>query len=67
MTESMLSSYSDSSSSRHHSTLTLYHYRLVCLLTLSHVPVLQMTMLQTGGVTSLVVVAMTHLVQVVLV
>ena len=60
-------------SSRHLSTLTLYHFRLECLLTLSHVPALQTTMLQTGGVTSLVVVAttalvaMTHLVRVVLV
>ena len=73
MIESMLSSYSDSSSSRHLSTLTLYHFRLICLLTLSHVPVLQMTMLQIGGVTSQVVaatmglVAMTRLAQVVLV
>ena len=73
MTESMLSSYSDSSSSRHLSTLTLYHFRLVCLLTLSHVLVLQMIMLQIGGVTSQVVVAtmglvaMTRLVRVVLV
>ena len=39
MIESMLSSFSDSSSnSRHQSTLTLFHFRLVCLLTLSHVP-----------------------------
>ena len=72
MIESMLSSFSDSSS-RHLSTLTLYHFRLMCLLTLSHAPTLQMTMLQTSGVISLVVVAtmalvtMTHLVQVVLV
>ena len=72
MIESMLSSFSDNSS-RHLSTLTLYHFRLVCLPTLSHVPALQTTMLQTGGVTSLVVVAtmglvaMTHLVRVVLV
>ena len=62
MIESMLSSFSDSSSSRHHSTRTLYHYRLVCLLTLSHVPALLMTMLQTGGVTSQVVAATTGLV-----
>ena len=71
-TESMLSSFRDSIS-RHLSTLTLYHFRLVCLLTLSHVLVLQTTMLQIGGVTSQVVaasmglVAMTHLVLVVLV
>ena len=71
-TESMLSSFRDSSS-RHLSTLTLYHFRLVCLLTLSHVLVLQMIMLQIGGVTSQVVVAttglvaMTRLVRVVLV
>ena len=51
--EGLLSFFSDrSSSSRHQSTLTLYHYRLVCLLTLSHVLVLQMSMLQAGGVTS---------------
>ena len=73
MIESMLSSYSDSSSSRHLGTLTLCHFRLVCLLTLSHVLVLQMIMLQIGGVTSQVVVAtmglvaMTHSAQVVLV
>ena len=72
MTESMLSFFSDRSSSRHQSTLTLYHYRLVCLLTLSHILVLQTSMLQTGGVTSQVVsattglMAMTHLVRVVL-
>ena len=72
MTESMLSSFRDSSH-RHLSTLTLYHFRLVCLLTLSHVLVLQMIMLQIGGVTSQVVVAtmglvaMTRLVRVVLV
>ena len=74
-TQSLLSSFSDSSSSscRHQSTLILYHYRLVCLLTLSHVLVLQTTMLQTGGVTSQVVaastglMAMTHLVLLVLV
>ena len=62
MIESMLSSFSDSSSSRHHSTLTLFHFRLVCLLTLSHVLVLQMSMLQIGGVTSQVVAASTGLV-----
>ena len=72
MIESMSSSFSDSSS-RHLSTQTLYLFRLVCLLTLSPVPVLQMTMLQIGGVTSLVaaastgLVAMTRQVQVVLV
>ena len=43
--ESMLSSFSDSSSSRRQITLILYLFRLVCLLTLSPVPVLQMTML----------------------
>ena len=71
----MLSFFSDrsSSSTRHQSTLTLYHYRLMCLLTLSHVPVQQMSMLQTGRVTSQVVLAttglvvMTRLVRVVLV
>ena len=71
MIESMLSFFSDSS--RHQSILTLYHYRLGCLLTLSHVPVLQTSMLQTSGVTSQVVlatmglVAMTYLVRVILV
>ena len=75
MTESLLSFFSDRSSNntRHQSTLILYHYRLVCLLTLSHVLVLQTSMLQTSGVISQVVsattglVAMTHLVRVVLV
>ena len=63
MIESMLSSFSDnSSSSKHQSTLTLFHFKLVCLLTLSHVLVLQTSMLQIGGVTSQVVVATTGLV-----
>ena len=60
-TESTLSSFRDSIS-RHLSILTLYHFRLVCLLTLSHVPVLQTSMLQTGEVTSQVVSATTGLV-----
>ena len=62
MIKSMLSSFSDSSSSRHQSTLTLFHFRLMCLLTLSHVLVLQTSMLQIGRVTSQVVVATTGLV-----
>ena len=66
-TLSLLSTFSDSNNSiRLQSTLTLYHYMLRCLLTLSHVPVLQTSMLQTGGVTSRVV-SMTRLVRVVLV
>ena len=74
MIEGLLSFFSDSSSSsRHQSTLTPYHYKLGCLLTLSHIPMLQTSVLQTGGVTLWVVlattglVAMTHLVLVVLV
>ena len=73
-TLSLLSTFSDSNNSiRLQSTLTLYRYKLGCLLTLSHVLVLQTSMLQTGGVTSQVVsattgpVAMTCLVRVVLV
>ena len=83
MIESLLSFFRDRSSStlsrlsssrsRHQSTLTPCHYRLMCLLMLSHVLVQQTSMLQTGGVTSQVVsattglVAMTHLMRVVLV
>ena len=60
MTESLLSFFSDRSSSR-----------LVCLLMLNHVLVQQTSMLQTSWVTSLVDIAtmgmmvMTHLVKVV--
>ena len=57
--ESLLSFFRDRSSnglssrrSRHRSTLTPCHCRLVCLLMLSHVLVQQMSMLQTDGVSS---------------
>ena len=54
MIESLLSFFSDRSNSRtrNWSTLIPCHYMLMCLLTLSHVLVLQMSLLQTGGVTS---------------
>jgi len=59
------------SKSRHRSTLTPCHCRLMCLLMVNHVLVQQTSMLQTGGVTSQVdiatmgMVVMTHLVRVV--